>query len=75
MKQTFYRFHPVTGIDANDIDTKGMPDDVKQELAAMVTSGAKFYWDKDSRVERANIEFVLKIVGAEYEFIETQQNE
>lgn len=80
--QRLYRFHPAIGMDANDIDIGNMTADQRAKLAEMIRNGAKFYWDKTDetgvgvvagyvRVERSNIEFVLKALGAKYEFLET----
>jgi hypothetical protein len=57
-----YRFHPVTGADANEIDTSALTEAQRAELAEMVRAGARFYWHKESdgewgRVERGNFEF------------------
>lgn len=44
-KQTFWRFHPITGIDANDFteELRGATPEQKQELAETVRHGAVFY--------------------------------
>lgn len=41
-----YRFHPITGKDANDINTFRMSDEQKAEVAAMIRAGACFYWQR-----------------------------
>jgi hypothetical protein len=80
--QTFYRFHPATGQDANEFDTASMPEKDRIELAEMVRAGAKFYWEGPGkvgegylkgygRIERANVEFVLRVTGVRGEWIET----
>jgi hypothetical protein len=43
-KKQAFLFHPVTGIDANAIDTSIFSDDEKIELAAWFRNGARFYW-------------------------------
>jgi hypothetical protein len=75
----FWRFHPVTGADANDFtdELKGATPKQKQDLAEMVRQGAKFYWGLDrtaegyQRIERSNVEFVLKVIGEVGEWIES----
>lgn len=80
--QRFYRFHPKTGQDANELDTGHLTPEQKQELAAMVAAGAKFYWEKSddhgigvlkgyTRVERQNVSFALKVAGVQFEFVDT----
>ena len=72
-KETFnhiYRFHPITKVDAEDIDTTGMSDREKAELAAMRRAGAKFYWQSDTgetyhRCELSNFRFVIEMHGME----------
>ena len=39
--QKFWRFHPVTGEDANLFDTTQLSEDERAELAQMVRDGAK----------------------------------
>lgn len=75
----FFRFHPVTGQDANDIDTSGATQEHKTMLAEMVSAGAKFYWEESpvdaggfGRVEHSNVKFVLDMTGAKYEFVDTK---
>lgn len=80
--QKFYRFHPVTGQDANEFDTASMQEKDRIELASMVRAGARFYWEGPrktgegylkgyGKIERANVEFVLKVLGAKAEWIDT----
>ena len=82
--QKFWRFHPLTGEDANVFDTTQISEDQRAELAQMVRDGAKFYWATAdeiglgtvqgySRVEYANIKFVLDATGVRYEFLDTAQ--
>ena len=77
----FFRFHPVTGQDANELPIELLNVDQRQELAQMVSNGAKFYWEpaKDngpdvlegySRVEHGDMRFVLDATGQPYEFVE-----
>lgn len=83
--QRFYRFHPKTGQDANEFELM-LTVEQREELASMVRAGAKFYWQKTdeigigvvdgyTRVEKTNIEFVLKVTGANYQFFDTAQGE
>lgn len=85
LKQTFYRFHPVTGADANDFDTTEWSDKQKAGLAEMIRGGAQFYWERSNepvektlqgytRVERANVTFVLQVTGVPFEFVETHDS-
>jgi hypothetical protein len=75
-----YRYHPIDGRDAEDFSSelRTATAEQKQELASMIRHGARFYWNQtgDSgvweRVERANIEFVLKVTGRPYEFVDTR---
>jgi len=73
-----FRFHPVTGIDANDIDTSGATEEQRAELAAEVRAGARFYWLKDEggqyeRVERSNFDFAIYVsTGVHPEWIDTK---
>ena len=79
--QKFWRFHPVTGEDANLFDTTQLSEDERAELAQMVRDGAKFYWEGGhngpgtvqgySRVEYSNVKFVLDMTGVKYEFLDT----
>jgi hypothetical protein len=74
MNGKLYRFHPVTGVDAEDM--RGEPDEGKQEIAAMIRQGARLYWHLNdageyTRCEKANIGFVLKVMGIPLECIET----
>jgi hypothetical protein len=79
----FWRFHPITGADANSIDTSQFTAQQKNELAEMVRAGARFYWEKRSptsddpeeygRVEYSNVKFVLDVMGMKYEFLDTAQ--
>jgi hypothetical protein len=72
-----YRFHPVTGADANDFNDVPMSESQKIQVAEMVRSGAKFYWHQHesnqhwTRTERANYAFVLQVAGQSVEWIET----
>lgn len=83
--QKFWRFHPVTGEDANVFDTTQLSEDQRAELAQMIRDGAKFYWNTADdngpdvvqdygRVEYANIKFVLDATGVRYEFLDTASN-
>lgn len=80
--QKFFRFHPVTGQDANDLDISKLSEGQRSELAEMVRAGAKFYWEGPGktgegyvkgygRVEYANVKFVLDVTATPYEFIDT----
>jgi len=76
-----YRFHPVTGIDANDLTVVGNPEQ-REEIADMVRAGARFYWHKEpitggewGRIERANYAFVKNMMGEPVEWIEEKQGE
>jgi hypothetical protein len=75
-KQVFWRYHPVTGEDANDLEVEHLTPEQRQELAEMIRSGARFYWELRNgaygRVERNNIEFVLRVIAIPYEFIDAR---
>ena len=77
----FYRFHPVTGADANIFDMVGWTAEQKQEMAAMVRCGARFYWKKEgqarrgdpgcyTRVEKRNASFALTVAGIPHRFVD-----
>lgn len=83
--QKFYRFHPITGQDANDLPLEMLTEEQRIEVAAMVRAGAKFYWDRIdagepgpadvqgyTRIEKANVLFVLRVTGLKYEFIDSR---
>lgn len=74
-KQTCWRFHPVTGQDAEDFSKElvVMPDKDREELAAMSANGATFWWIKDTdgeiaRIEKINYSFVANVMGIQLEF-------
>lgn len=80
--ERFFRFHPVTKEDANDLPTEKLNIEQKQELAQMIRHGARFYWEPTSdegpavvqgysRIEYANVKFVLDVTGQSYEFVDT----
>jgi len=82
---TFWRFHPVTGADANQFDTSALSDKQREELVGMVRAGAKFYWQKTTetrsdvdqgyvRAEYSNIKFVLDMMGTKYIFQDVASN-
>jgi hypothetical protein len=74
----FYRYHPDTGQDAEDFsDVPGFDTSTNQkELADMKKHGATFWWTnypEDGelhRVERINMEFIVKVTGAEAQWID-----
>lgn len=85
-KQVFYRFHPVTGADANEFEMEGWNKSQKESLALVFSRGAKFYWGESPesldktisdyvRVERESTTFVLLITGIPFEFVESVKRE
>lgn len=68
-----YRFHPLDGRDANDVQSEpeyaNASTKDKEEVAAMFRAGAKFYWTTFPgetayfRVELKNFRFVVEVLG------------
>ena len=81
----FYRYHPETGQDAedfSDVDPVEFKKPKNQvDLKKMRDSGATFWWtnfpDGGSlhRVERINMGFVIKAMGAKAEWIDEKPAE
>lgn len=76
----FYRYHPDTKQDAEDFsdvppDLFNTPENQK-EMDTMRKNGATFWWTnypeggEFHRVERINMEFIVKVAGAEAEWID-----
>ena len=73
MDGKLYRYHPVTGKHAEDMS--GEDDEAKQEMAGVLRDGLQLYWHLSddgtySRVDKANIAFVLHVVGVKLECFE-----
>ena len=73
-KVHLYRFHPTTGADAEEMDTAGLPEADKVELAQMRRAGARFYWQGDCRVEVHNITSVLYATACPYVIHEVKES-
>ena len=78
-KAKFYRYHPETGQDAEDfcdVSIVHRTPETDKELADMRKNGATFWWTNYPegkelhRVERINMEFIVKVTGADAEWID-----
>jgi hypothetical protein len=76
--KTCYRFHPVTGEDANDFAGAGLTDEQKQGLAEMFRNGAQYYWHQMTdgaewtKLERSNYQFIANVIDEDVEWIDAR---
>lgn len=64
-----YRFHPVTGIDANDPEHFRVSEEHRIEIAEMIRSGAVFYWEWADYLDEHAIEGYRRIEWQNFSFV------